>query len=72
MAGISTLYISQPGTSVRKQDERLLLRRGKQVVGDVPMLNLRRVIVIGHGIEVSTEAELALVERNIDLYYFRA
>ncbi len=70
MAGISTLYISQPGTSVRKQDERLLLRRGKQVVGDVPMLNLRRVIVIGHGIEVSSEAELALVERKIDLYYF--
>jgi CRISPR-associated protein Cas1 len=64
------LYITEPGTIAHKVDERLVLKRSSRAVGDVPLLNLKQVVVIGRGIEVTTEAMLALVERDIDLCFF--
>lgn len=66
----TTLYVTEPGTNINKVDERLVLRREKRVVSDVPLINLRQVAIIGRGIEISTEALLALVARNIDVCFF--
>lgn len=66
----TTLYITEAGTSVRKNDERIVLYRENRPVADVPMLHLRRVAVFGRGIDITTEAMLALVERKIDLCFF--
>ncbi|NWJ98510.1 MAG: CRISPR-associated endonuclease Cas1 [Chloroflexi bacterium] len=70
MAVTNTLYVTEPGTMVHKVDERLVLRRESKVIADVPMLHLKQVALVGQGVEISTEAMLALVERQIDLCFF--
>ncbi len=66
----STIYLTEPGLIVHRQDERLIMRRSKEVVSDVPLMNVKQVVVIGRGVEVTTEAMLAMVERRIDLCFF--
>lgn len=66
----NTLYITEPGTVAHKVDERLVLKKANRAVGDIPLINLKQVAVIGRGIEITTEAMLALVERDIDLCFF--
>jgi CRISPR-associated protein Cas1 len=66
----NTLYVTEPGTSVHKADERLVLKRQNRVVGEVPLINLQQVVVVGRGVDFSTEALLILADRNIDLCFF--
>ncbi len=66
----TTLYVTEPGTSVHKADERLVLKRQNRIVGEVPLINLQQVVVVGRGVDFSTEAMLALTARQIDLCFF--
>lgn len=68
---LNTLYLHEPGLSVHKLDERLVVRnRENKVVSDVPLINLKQVAVIGRGIDMTTEALLTLVDRGIDICFF--
>lgn len=66
----STLYLTEPGLVAHKVDERLVVKKASRPVSDIPLINLKQVVVVGRGIEVTTEAMLALVEREIDLCFF--
>ena len=67
---MTTLYITEPGTTLRKTGERLIVARDGQTLHDIPLIHVAQVVVVGRGIEVTTEAMLTLVEHNIDLSFF--
>lgn len=63
------LYVTEPGTIVRKRDERLILNRDKKIVGDFPLLNVEQVVLIGNRIEITSEAIRTLAKRQIPLTF---
>ncbi len=66
---MATLYVTEQGTQVHKKGQRLLLKRGDEVLQDIPLIKLDRVVVMGRGISVTTPALFALTRRNVDVLY---
>jgi len=62
MAG--TLYILEQGAVLRKQGERLTVEKEGQVLVDVPLASVARVVIEGY-VQVSTQAICLLLERGI-------
>ena len=66
---MATLYVTQPGTQVRKVDERLVLMRGEEILEDIPLIKVDRVILMGRGVSLTTPAMFALAKRGVDVVY---
>lgn len=66
---MATLYVTEQGTQVQKKGQRLLLVRGEEVVQDIPLIKLDRVVVMGQGINITTPALFTLIRNNIDVLY---
>jgi CRISP-associated protein Cas1 len=66
----TTVYLIEPGMHAHKEGERLIIRKDSKTVGDIPLIQIRQVTVIGRGIEITCEAMLAMVERKIDVCFF--
>lgn len=66
---MSTLYVTEPGVRVHKKGKRLLIRRGKEVLQDIPMIKIDRVVLMGRGVSVTTPALFALTYENVDVLY---
>lgn len=66
---MATLYITEQGTQVQKKGQRLILVRGEEVLQDIPLIKLDRVVVMGQGINVTTPAMFTLIRHNIDVLY---
>jgi CRISPR-associated protein Cas1 len=65
-----TLYVTEPGTTVHKRDERLVLTRNKRLVDEFPLITLEQVVLIGSGIEITGETIRALANRGIPVSFF--
>ena len=50
---MATLYVKEQGTSLRKEQERLIVARGEERLLDVPVIKVDRVMVMGRGVQVS-------------------
>jgi len=68
---MATLYVTENGAQVHKMDERLVIRKDKQVVEDIPLIKVERVVLVGRGVSVTTPALYALSQRGIDVVYLR-
>ncbi len=66
---MAVLYLTEQGTRVHKDHERLLLRRGNHLVESVPLRHLEQVVVFGRGISLTTAALFALAQRGISLIF---
>ena len=66
---MATLYLTEPGTALQKDGERLVVTRDEQLVEAIPLLKLDQVVVMGRGVRVTTPALFALARRGIDLVY---
>lgn len=66
---MATLYVTEQGTQVQKKGQRLLLVRGEEVLQDIPLIKLDRVVVMGQGINITTPALFTLVRNKIDVLY---
>lgn len=66
---MATLYVTEQGTQVHKKGQRLLLIRGDEVLQDIPLIKLDRVVVMGQGINITTPALFTLIRNNIDVLY---
>ncbi len=66
---MSTLYVTEPGTRVHKDSDRLVVKRGDEVLDEVPILKVEQVVLMGRGVSVSTAALHALVRRGVDVVY---
>lgn len=65
---MSTLYLTQQDSVLRKEDERLRVTLKGETLLDLPMLKVSQVIVMGR-ITVTPYTVAALMERNVHLSY---
>lgn len=65
---MSTLYITQQDTTLRKTDERLKVTRQGATLLDVPMLKVSQVVLFGR-VSVTAATVQALLERQIGVSY---
>lgn len=66
---MSTLYLSQPGAKLHKEHDRLLVKRGEEVLEAVPLIKVDQVVLMGRGVSVSTSALHALTRNGVDIVY---
>src|SRR3990172_2949068 len=66
---MATLYVTEPGAQVHRADERLVVMRGEEVLNDIPMIKVNRVVLMGRGVSLTTPALYALTERGVDVVY---
>lgn len=66
---MATLYVTEPGTKVHKKGKRLLLRKGKDVLQDIPLIKVDRLILMGRGVSMTTPAMYALTRKEADILY---
>jgi CRISPR-associated protein Cas1 len=64
-----TLYVTEPGVQVRKANERLVVVKDDQVLDDIPLIKVDRVVLVGRGVGLTTAAVHALSRRGIDVLY---
>jgi CRISPR-associated protein Cas1 len=66
---MSTLYLSQPGAQLHKEHDRLLVKRGDDILEAVPMIKIDQVVLMGRGVGISTSALHALIRNKVDIVY---
>lgn len=66
---MATLYLTEPGLQLHKEGQRLLVKRGQEVIEDIPMIKVERVILMGRGVGVTTPVVHALTRSNIEILY---
>jgi len=66
---MATLHVTEPGVQVHKQGQRLLVRRDKDTLQDIPLIKVDRVVLMGRGVSITTPAMYALVRRKVDILY---
>ncbi len=66
---MSTLYLTQPGSQLHKADERLVIKKGDEVLEAVPLIKIDQVVLMGRGVSVTTSALHALTRRGVDVVY---
>lgn len=66
---MATLYVTEPGTQVHKDSDRLVVRRGDDVVDTVPFIKVDQVVLMGRGVSLTTAAMHALTRRGVDIVY---
>lgn len=66
---MATLYVTEPGLQVHKIGQRIVLRREGEIVQDIPLIKVDRVVLMGRGVGITTPALYALTRQNIDVVY---
>jgi len=69
---MATLYVTEPGVQVHKQGQRLLVKRGTEVLQDIPLIDVERVVMMGRSVSVTTPAIYALTQRKVDVLYLNS
>ena len=64
----AVLYVTEPGSSVGKRSEHLVVKKDGREVTKVPMHAVRQVVVFGN-VQVSTQALQTLLENEIPVAY---
>ena len=66
---MSTVYITEPGVQIHKKGQRLLATKGEEILLDIPIIKIDRLVLMGSGVSVTTPALHALARKNIDILY---
>lgn len=62
---MTTLYVQQQGTMVRKKDNQVLVTKEGQTLQVVPIGKLEQVVLMGRGVQMSTALLVDLIGRGI-------
>lgn len=65
---MTQLYVKEQGARVSKRGERLVIKKGHEVIDEVPMTRVNQLVVMGN-VQVSTQTLAALSAREIDVIY---
>ncbi|KOC47198.1 hypothetical protein ADU90_09205 [Clostridium botulinum] len=65
---MSTLYVTEQFTTLRKEDERIKLYKGKELLTDIPVFKIKQVVVFGE-VTVTASTIRKLAENKITLCY---
>jgi CRISPR-associated protein Cas1 len=66
---VATVYVTEPGTQIHKRGERLLVVRGEEIVQDIPLFKVSRLVLMGRGVSLTTPAIYALTRSNVDVLF---
>ncbi len=66
---MSTLYITEQGAQVHKKGGRIIIKQGDDILQDIPLIKIDRLVLMGSGVSLTTPALHALVRKNIDVLY---
>lgn len=66
---MGTLYVTEMGVQVHKEGQRLLVKKGGEVLQDIPMIKVDRVVLMGKGASITTPTLYALANRKVGVYY---
>ncbi len=66
---MATLYVTEQGVQVHKQGQRLLVRRNKDTLQEIPLIKVDRVVLMGRGVSITTPAIYALMRGKVDIIY---
>jgi len=69
---MATVYVTETGVQVHKEGQRLLVKRGVEVLQDIPLIKVDRLVLMGRGVSVTTPAIYALAQQNIDVLYMNS
>ncbi|MDI6770719.1 MAG: CRISPR-associated endonuclease Cas1 [Anaerolineales bacterium] len=64
-----TLYITEPGAQVCKADERLIVKKGDEILEEIPIIKVDQVVLMGRGVSLTTAALHCLTRRGVDIVY---
>ena len=64
-----TIYVTKAGTQVRKVGERLVLTQGQDVLEEIPLVHVDRLVLVGRGVGMTTAAMFALTRKGVDIVY---
>ena len=62
---MATLYLTEQGSSLRKEHNRLVIERDKRKLGEIHEFKIERVVVFGN-VQLTTPVIAFLLERGID------
>lgn len=69
---MSTLYVTETGVQIHKVGERLLVKKGQEVLQDIPMIKVDRVVLMGRGASITTPTLYALAQRKVGVFYLNS
>jgi CRISP-associated protein Cas1 len=65
---MTTLYVQEQGTKVRKKDNQVLVTKGDKIVQEAPLGKLDQVVLMGRGVQISTALLVDLLTRGIPVF----
>lgn len=65
---MSTLYVTEQYTTLRKEDERIKLFKGKELLVDIPIFKVKQVVIFGE-VTVTASTIKLLADNKISLCY---
>lgn len=68
---MAVLYVAENGSKVHKEDERVVVRLREKVLEEIPLIKLEKVVVMGRGVQITTQAMFALVNKGVDVIYLK-
>lgn len=68
LAGMATLYLVQQGSTVRKQQDRIVVAPPNQKVIEIPVIEVERILVFGN-IQLTTAVITLCLEKEIPVIY---
>jgi len=69
---MATLYVTEPGVQVHRIGQRLVVRKGDEVLQDIPLIKVDRVVLMGRGVGLTTPALHALAQKQVDVLYLNS
>lgn len=66
---MATLYVMEKGVQVHKQGQRLVVKRGQEVLQDIPMIKVDRVVVMGTGVNITIPTLFSLTRRRVPVIF---
>ena len=65
---MTTLYLSEQGATLAKRDERLVVRKNGRSLSELPLLQLRQIVIFGNAV-LTTPLVPVLLRRGIPVCY---
>jgi len=65
----ATLIIDQFGSYLGKHSERLQVKVKGEIIAEAPLLTLQAVLILSHGVSLSSDAVRSCAENGIPIYY---
>lgn len=65
---MTTLYVKEQGSLVRRTGERLVVTKEKEVLEDVPIIHIDQVVVMGN-VQLTTPAVALLLQKDVDVVF---